>query len=227
MLNIIGNHNVRKILNLVIKEEQSLTDITNQLQISKPTALKYLNSMENLQLITSKYQKTRQGRVKRYEIGSYSFVFSADKERGILLFSIDDQLNIENPLVGQIPQKLFREAVNVYITEISKSIGEACAVIVYGSIARGEATAKSDIDMLLLSEKKWNKQSRSAVMKKLYKGVLKTQIQAKPLFLSIDEFKQKNKGVFGRIKTEGIIVQNSLKGDDVWKAMKRYWNIID
>ena len=227
MLNLIGNHNIRKILNMLVKNEQSLTNITNQLQISKPTALKYLNSMESVKLITSQYYKTRQGRVKKYKIGSYSFVFSVDKDKGMILFSNDELLNIENPLVGQIPQKKFREAVNIYIKEILKSFSEQGAIIIYGSIARGEATAKSDIDMLLLADKKWTKKSRSIIMKNLYKGVLKTQIQAKPMFLSFDEFNRKKSGVYARIKTEGLIVHDTLESGGLWRAMKKYWSIID
>jgi predicted nucleotidyltransferase len=227
MTNIFENKKVKKIINMLLKGEQSLTGIAKAINISKPTALKYLNTLENIGLIHSKINKTKIGREKKYKLGTFSTFFSLDFDRGVISFTNKDYLNIHNVLVGQIGQKQFRNAVDTYLAEILKQLKLDFSCIIFGSVARGEATAKSDIDILLISERKWDRKNKDNVMKALYKGVVKSQIQAKPMFLTLSAFIEKKGRLIQMIKNEGLIVYDQLKSDQLWKAMKRYWNIPD
>jgi hypothetical protein len=128
-------------------------------------------------------------------------------------------------LVGQIPQKQFRDAVDTYLFEISNQIKFDFTCIIFGSVARGEATRKSDINMLLISEGGWDKKSKNNVMNAFYKGVVECQKQVKPVFLTMSGFLEKKGKLNKAIKSEGLIVCDQLKSDELWKSMKRYWNI--
>ena len=118
MLNIISSPKVKKIINLLLTSEKSLTEISYSLKVSKPSALKYLNSMETLGLITSKYYITKIGREKKFKIHTYSTTFSIDPVKGVIFFCNQDPLDIKNPLIGQIKQNKFRNYVNLYLQQV-------------------------------------------------------------------------------------------------------------
>ncbi len=225
MLNILSSQKAREILNLLLEGEKSLPEITDHLRISKPATIKYLNEMERMNLIQSEMSTTKVGRMKIFKICSYSFVFSIDPKRGGIIYQNNDPLNQDNPLIGQVNQDEFRVKVRIYITIITKMLKIDFAIILYGSIARGEGISKSDIDLLLLSKKEWKDKEKNIILNALHEGSLKTQIQVKPLFWTVEDFLQKRDNLTKRIKNEGMILYDSIEDEKLWKAMKRYWNI--
>jgi hypothetical protein len=225
MLNIISSPKVKKIINLLLTSEKSLTEISHSLKVSKPSALKYLNSMETLGLITSKYHTTKIGREKKFKIHTFSSTLSIDPIKGVIFFCNQDPLDIKNPLIGQIKQNKFRSDVNIYLEQVLDILKMKFAVVIYGSIARGEATSKSDLDILFLAKNDWGKNNKSFVMNALYKGSIATQVQAKPLFWTLEKYITKKDILSKKIKQEGLIIYDSIGQGELWKVMKRYWNI--
>lgn len=215
------------ILNLLLDGDKTLTEISEELSMSKPAALKHLNELEKFGMIVSETNTTRIGREKRFKVGSFSLVMSVDPNIGAFVYSNNNPLYIDNPLVGQVSQNEFRMKVAVYITELTKAVKMDFTVILYGSIARGEGTSKSDIDLLLLSKNKWGNKERNAVMEALHEGAIATQVQVKPLFWSISEFLQKRDNLTKRIKNEGMILYDTIRDEKLWKSMRRYWDITD
>ena len=227
MFKITTSPKVKSIINFLLKGEKSLSEITKFLKVSKPTALKYLNELENLGLITSNIYTTKIGREKRFQTNSYSCTLSIDPDKGAIFFCTEDPLDLRNPLIGQIKQNEFRLIVNTCLQQILKSLKAEFAIIIYGSIARGEATSKSDLDILLLTTKNWDEKRKSFVMNALYKSSIETLVQAKPLFWTLEKFINKHDSLSKRIKQEGFIVYDSTGQGELWKVMKRYWNILD
>lgn len=225
MLNISSSPKAREILDLLLEGETSLSDISICLKISKPATLKYLNEMESMGLISSETKTTKVGREKRFKIRSYSHVISIDPHKGAIIYKNNDPLNLENPLVGQITQDEFRNAVKVYITKIAKNVRIGFVAVLYGSIARGEGTQKSDIDLLFLSKIDWDKKEKKIVMDALHEGSIETQIQVKPLFWTLKDFHQKRDNLTKRMKREGLILHDTIGDEQLWKTMKRYWSI--
>ncbi len=215
------------ILRFLLTGEKSLTEISKCLGISKPTTLMYLRDMENAGLVSSKTNVTNVGREKIFCIRSFSFVFSIDPKRGMIIYKNNDPLDLENPLVGQIEQDEFRITLRIYITKIVGRVKIDFAAVLYGSIARGEGTPKSDIDLLLLSKNDWDKKEKNCVMDALHEGSIETQIQVKPLFWTTKDFFQKRENLTKRVKKEGLILYDSIGDERLWKPMKRYWSIID
>lgn len=216
-----------KILNLLLEGDKTLTEISEELSMSKPAALKHLNELERFGMIVSETNTTRIGREKRFKVDSFSLVMSIDPDKGALVYSNSDPLYLDNPLIGQVSQDEFRMKVAVYITELTKAVKMDFTIILYGSIARGEGTSKSDIDLLLLSKNKWGKRERNAVMEALHEGAIATQVQVKPLFWTISECLQKRDNLTKRIKNEGMILYDAIRDEKPWKSMRRYWNITD
>jgi predicted nucleotidyltransferase/DNA-binding CsgD family transcriptional regulator len=225
MNNQIFTTKTKQIIAQLLKGEKSLTELSNIIGISKPTILKYLNNLEEIGIISSKIIITAIGREKRYSISAFSQVMNLDPTKGLITFSINEPLNFDFPLVGQIPQQKFRNSVKINLEQILEKSKSKLSLIVYGSIARGEATAKSDLDLLVLCSNKWNNKSKNMLMDALYESVLSTQIQVKPLFKNLNEFIKKDDTITKQIKKEGIIIHDSLGSEKLWKTMQRYWNI--
>ena len=227
MLNILSSQKVKEILNLLIEGEKSLPKITDHLGISKPATIKYLNEMENIGLICSEMSTTKVGRMKMFKIRAYSFLFSIDPKRGGIIYQNNEPLYLDNPLVGQVEQDEFRAAMKIYMKTIIEKMKIDFVAVLYGSIARGEGTSKSDIDLLLLSQKEWKGKEKNIIMNALHEGAIETQIQVKPLFWTVKDFLQKRDNLTKRIKNEGMILYDTIEDEKLWKAMKRYWNIRD
>ena len=215
------------ILNLLLDGEKTLTEMSERLGVSKTAALKHLNELERFGMIVSETNTTRIGREKRFRVDSFSMVMSFDPDKGALVYSNSDPLYIKSPLVGQVLQDEFRKKVAEYLTEITQMVEIDFTIILYGSIARGEGTSKSDIDLLLLSKNRWGNNERNAVMKALHEGAIATQVQVKPLFWTLSEFLNKRDNLTKRIKNEGLILYSALRENRLWKSMRRYWNITD
>ena len=210
---------------MLLKGERSLTDISRALKVSKPSAIKYMAGLEELGLISSRFNITETGREKIFQINEYSMVLSLDPDKGMITYTAEEAVDLQRPLVGQIEQKMFRDAVRTYVNEMVSSLKIKFTLIIFGSVARGEATSKSDIDILVMSEGVLSKKNRNTVMEALHKGSIATNIQVKPVFLDYNGFLE-SKGRFEmRIKNDGLIVYDLLDSDKVWKQMKRYWNI--
>lgn len=74
-----------------------------------------------------------------------------------------DRLIAPSDPIMRIPQAEFREPVRVAVERLREEIGEVRAIILYGSVARGEADRKSDIDLWVLVDKdRLRKQQRAA-----------------------------------------------------------------
>ena len=227
MINVLSSQKAKDILNLLFEGEKTLPEITEYLGISKPATIKYLNEMENNGLISSKMITTLVGRIKTFQIHTFSFVFSIDPIKGGIIYQNNDPIFLDNPLIGQIQQDDFRVKVRIYMNLIKKVQKMDLTIILYGSIARGEGTSKSDIDLLLLSKKEWKKKEKNIVMDALHEGAIKTQIQVKPLFWTLNDFLSKRDNLTKSIKNEGMILKDSIEDENLWKTMKRYWNIKD
>ena len=225
MNNIIFSTKTKQILNLLIKGDKSLTELANIISVSKPTILKYLDSLENTGMISSKIIITPVGREKRYFISAFSQVLNIDPTKGLITFTTNESLNFDFPLIGQIPQQEFRNAVKITLERILGKFKQKVSLIVYGSVARGEATTKSDLDLMLLILNKWDNKSKNKIMDAIYESAVSAQLQIKPLFRNLDEFVKSDDSITKQIKKEGIIIHNSLDSEGLWKTMQRYWNI--
>jgi predicted nucleotidyltransferase len=227
MLNMLFSEKAREIINLLLEGEKSLPEITDHLGISKPATLKYLDEMERMNIIHSDMITTKVGRIRIFKIQAFSFLFSIDPRRGGIIFQNNGPIYLDNPLTGQVAQDEFRPAVQIYMKNIIEKLNVDFAAVLYGSIARGEGTSKSDIDILLLSKKQWNNKEKDIIMDALHEGAIETQIQVKPLFWTLKSFLQKGDNLTKRIKNEAMILYDGLEDERLWKTLKRYWNIKD
>lgn len=63
-----------------------------------------------------------------------------------------ERLQASDDRVMQIPQDEFRSPVQALLTELQEEIEQLVGVVLFGSVARGEADRASDIDVLVIAE---------------------------------------------------------------------------
>ena len=62
-----------------------------------------------------------------------------------------DQLSIPDEPILRIPQSEYHNPVNTAVTKLQEDLSDVVAIILYGSVARGEADRRSDIDLWVLT----------------------------------------------------------------------------
>ena len=223
MLKSITSSKVLKAIELLLQSDKTLTEISKSLKVKKPTALKYLNQMEDEGLVTAQFDVTEIGREKRYSLNPFSFVISAEpKEKVLLYFVSDEHMHLSYPLIGQIKQKDFRCSIEIYLKSVvSKAKLKNLTIIIFGSVARGEAVEKSDIDILFLSDK-WVRSAEGKIMNALSEAVIEAEIQAKPIFWTYEEFNNRDDYFTKQIRKDGLILYHKGETKSIWQQMKRY-----
>ena len=215
-----------EVIDFLARGERTLTQIQKELNVSKPMALKLMKDIMKKGMVTSKMRKTKTGREKVFSLASFSFLISYDPEtRGLICFNSDQPFDIGLPLLNQVKQTMFIDPIKEYVLTIKKKFKKRdYAMILFGSVARGDGTRKSDIDLLFLSDS-WSKKEKDRVKDVLAGAVHKAGTQAIPHFWTIDEISRKEDNLTRSVRNEGIILFINGEVGDIWQTLKRYSNI--
>lgn len=110
-------------------EEFSITELTNAVEYSQPTVSKAVDILSANDLVTDR----REGNTRIVHIN-----------RKRLSHPDDPYL--------QIPQPEFQPPVRTAVDELLDRLEDIVGIVLYGSVARGEADRRSDIDLWILVE---------------------------------------------------------------------------
>jgi predicted nucleotidyltransferase len=122
-------HDVLSFLSRYHTDEFSITELTDAVDYSQPTITKAVDSLAANDLVTDR----RDGNTRLVQINSAR------------LSRPDD------PLL-QIPQVEFHAPVRTAVDRLVEQLDGVLGVILYGSVARGDADRRSDIDLWVLVE---------------------------------------------------------------------------
>ena len=213
----------KQIIELLIQNDKTLSEISAEIGISKPATSKYLKKLEEQNIIKGVYERNSIGRTIKYSLQQFHLVFSVDpKNKSIIGFKVNESIDTNYIYLGYIQQKEFREEVKSYLKEISNIVFDKYMIILYGSVAQGSAHRKSDIDLLILKEN-WSKKDKDQVLEKIAIASNRCDHQTKPLFKSLKEFEDMDKSLQKQIKESGIILYE--KGNQwgrIKQQLKRY-----
>ncbi len=213
----------RKILQELSKGEKTLTELADATKISKQGVLKHLNSMEEKEMIKSRLEKNEQGRTKIFSLNDFTELTSINKEGFIISFKSDSFLDPRYPLVGQIPQKEFRKQVKKYVEAIDSTGIRPLSVMIFGSVARGEANWKSDIDALILTDN-WTDKREENILDVLSDVTVEeedVERSLNPTFLNYPKIDSEG-SLTEKARTDGILVYTTKEEDPTWKHLKKY-----
>ncbi len=205
------NKHEKQIIELLIQNDKTLSEISAIIGISKPATSKHLKKLEEGKIVKGTYELNSVGRTIKYTLQPFHIIFSIDpKNKSILAFKADDSLDKKNIYLGYIQQKEFRNEVKNYLEEIKNVDFENYLIILYGSVAQGNAHRKSDIDLLFLKES-WSKKEKEKILDKIAIVTNKCYHQAKPLFKSVKDYEDMDKTLQKQIKENGIVIYEKGK----------------
>lgn len=226
---ILFKETTKRIIESLLIGKKSLTELADLLNISKPTLQqKYLGTLEELGIVTKSLEKNSKGREAYYHLERFSLFLSINPEnkRGIS-FTTSSRFQLPAMLLEQIPNSEFREDLILLmdrIGDVARPDGSSY-IMVFGSVARGEGTWKSDIDIAVL-QPQWDDGPRKAYLDLLSEITMITKHQIKPQFFSFEEFENGESALIREIKDSGIVIFGDIfEGENIWSEMKRYRNI--
>ena len=145
-----------EILKLLGEKDRSPTELSKVLKLSAPTLHKHLQYLESKKIIQKKGEirgKTKS--FNNYSLGS-GFIYLIKVMPGDVSkqsFEIDKNLEIYFR-IRQIAQKSFYYFIDKFWWEIQEDIDKVNSIAIFGSVAIGNAREDSDIDVLILTNKK-------------------------------------------------------------------------
>jgi len=213
----------KQIIEILLKKDITLSEICAEIQISKPTTSMYLKRLEENGIVKGNYEKNHIGRAIRYSLQPFHMIFSINPDEKMSInFFADTYIDEDFVQLGHISQKEFRIDVKEYLNKISKSTLKEYLIILFGSVAQGIGTRKSDVDFIILKNK-WIKKEKDEILNLIATASNKCNHQAKLLFKSIKEFENLDNSLQKQIKEHGIILY--AKGNQwnrIKKQLKRY-----
>jgi predicted nucleotidyltransferase len=95
-------------------------------------------------------------------LSSNNLVTESPKSNQRLIQINKQRLSIPDDPILRIPQSQYHQPVKTAVTKLSEDIDDIVVIILYGSVARGEADRRSDIDLWLLTRSDRSKGQRKA-----------------------------------------------------------------
>ncbi|KYK22230.1 hypothetical protein AYK24_02450 [Thermoplasmatales archaeon SG8-52-4] len=213
----------KQIIELLVQNDKTLSEISAGIGISKPATSKYLNRLEENNLIKGKYEINSTGRSIKYSLQPFQLLLSIDPfNKLIISFKADESLDTSLLYLGYIQQKEFRKDVREYLDKIIKSYLKEYLVILYGSVAQGIGTRKSDIDLLFLKNE-WSEKEMDEILDLLANASNSCNHKAKPLFKEVNDFENMGNSFQKQIKEHGIIIyEKGKQWNKIKNQLKRY-----
>jgi predicted nucleotidyltransferase len=180
--NVLFTKTQQKVLGLLFgKPDQSfyLNQITRLSQMGRGTIKRELERMEAAGIVVKK----RIGNQNHYQANSECPVYSE--------------------LMG-IARKTFGVA-DVIKTALNSILDEVALAFIYGSVAKGEDTAKSDIDLLIVS----NELTYSEVMERLLDSETSIGRPINPTIYNVDQIEKK-------LKQDNAFVSRVMEQPKIW-----------
>lgn len=151
-----------RIIEELSKGDKSPTEIARIMKISIPAVHMQLAELERkglIKKIDAVKGKTRP--YQQYSIGDgfLFFMKAMPHETEKKFIAADENLKLHLRIWG-IPQTEFHFPVEAYLWSLKPSLKNIDAIAVFGSVARGDAKKDSDIDMLILTNRTFDLQSK-------------------------------------------------------------------
>lgn len=225
---VLGDTQRRIVEHLIREGERSLSHITEEMNLSKPSVSRHLKELVDLGMVKERKERTSAGRESLYSPNRFALLLVINPD-GRSIVSIETQSRFSLPflLLEQVKDDEFKEDLEALLDAISqlKEGERPIAVILFGSVAEGKGTWKSDIDVAILSPT-WSKTLKGRMEELISDAGMKTKHQIKPHFLVSQQLEGEGSVLVKEIRASGIIIYGDLFGRRVpWKKMRRYKSI--
>lgn len=221
----------RRVVSILLAGPQTLTQLSEATRLSKPSLLAQLKKLEAIGILTKTVSKTAGGREARYELGEACLHIEVRPGAGVVLsWASAGPYDPEFPLAAQIRAPDARSEVLVVLRHLRRAVPRALphiTIILFGSVARGEATWKSDIDLLFVGDPAWlAAPANIGPIENALADVQETLTHPVRLHrASRDDVFEEVSPLMRSVREEGVIIHAPAKEVELWKAVKRYEDI--
>ena len=222
---ILLKPSTRRILNAMLSGATSLTEIADATRMTKSALVPHLKALASLGVVRGERVGTPTGAVARYQLQDASLHISIDASRhAVISWAGRGAWPADVPLVSQIPQPDVREEVAIFLRALREAMGrasDALVIVLYGSAARGEATWKSDIDLLILLDER-DPGTEQSVHDAIFAAQMRSQHAFSPTFLDRAEWLVSKKRIVAEAREEGMVVWAPRGENAPWSTLTRY-----
>lgn len=215
----------KRILEAMLAGATSLTEIAKRTRMSKPALVPHLKALVALGLVEHQRLPTSTGSEARYTLRDASLHISVRAaDRAVLSWATVGPWDPALPLLAQIPQADVRAEVAAFLHALRRGAGKRgddLVILLFGSGARGEATWKSDLDLLVLVPKV-EPALQAAVDAAAFEAETASQHTVRPTLVARADFDAGSKRIYEEAAKEGLIVWAPRGENAPWSTMQRY-----
>lgn len=215
----------------LLVRKKSLTEIATELGLSKPGLLRHLRALREIGVVEQEVVRSREGRETYYSLraGSLHLELRPDAS-SIISWVSAGPVDNRFPLASQIEDEEFRKDVLAVLGGLHGGLmhldaWDDFAIVLFGSGARGEATWKSDIDLLFVAYEGDARGAKETLGLTLSVIQEETRHRVQPHFTTIDALLDGRKTVDKEAIREGMILHAPSREVSIWRAMTRYKRI--
>lgn len=215
---------VRRILDALLAGSSTLTELARETHLAKSTLLPHLKALAALGVIHGERVRTPTGSEARYRLRDVSLHISIDASRSAALtWATPGPWMSDLPLLAQVPQLEVRAEIARALHSLRNALGresEDLVIVLFGSAARGEATWKSDIDLIILIEARDGPAERK-IQDAIFNAQVGTQHAFSPSFIARAEWPESRKRIVAEAMQEGLVIWAPRGENAPWSTMKR------
>jgi len=216
---------IAEVLDALLQGEKTLDELSALLGSSKSNIKQqYLNDLERMDIVEKTIIRTKVGRQARFRLKPFTIVMSIEPVFGnFLLIESKAPIDPDRVLLHQVDGP-FMNDIRRLLDNIDPLLIRETLVILFGSVAVGKGTGKSDIDLLFLRDD-WQ-ESEESILNSISDISLDIDHRISPVFMRKSDFIDKKAVIIEEIKRDGIILNGRMVEDGViWHQMKRYSSI--
>ena len=225
---------VRRILQSLLAGSKSLTDLSEETRLTKQALQRHLKDLERIGVIDRAYRPIGASREVVYHHAGCSLRLeirppgTADPLSGtVLSWATAGHEDPAFPLTAQIPRPEHRNEVVLVLRRLKRALAEdfgSLFIVVFGSFVRGEATRKSDIDLMFVlpgEDARLRERTEDAI------ADLQSDVEhaIQPFFATREAFLAGKKRMPAAAAEEGMVVHAPAEERELWSLMKRYRTI--
>lgn len=215
-----------RIVDALLPGRLSLTILAERIGVTKPSLLRRLRALEEEGVVRQIMVPTETGRESFYELLPVSLHLEIKPQaQAAISWATTGFVHPVFPLSAQVEDEESRREVCGLLGGLEAGLDDTwheVFVVLFGSVARGEQTWKSDIDLLLVGGPEFTKPQKERVLQTF--AVLTSELKHAPRchFTNRSDFLAGRRTLDREAAEDGLVMHDPWGDDDLWRVMKRY-----